>query len=186
MVGCACAFVTILVVFAIVLAINWIKTRDALGMNPPPHHNSNYGFSFVWLIMYHFSLNESHFMFPGRVVSGLGASLEELDQQGRLLGQIRREMATTREFVNRIYQNSTSAERLATASPILPPLGEIEMGTASSPNLAEAEGASFQGATYSLRRSAGDLIHLGSVRSVRSNRAPCSLPLDNTFTTTRM
>ena len=117
-------------------------------------------------------------------MSGIEASVGELDQQGTLLGQIRREMGTTREIVNRIYQHSTSAERLATASPILPPFDNSEMGAASALNLAEAERASFLGATSPLRRSIGDLIALGSMRSVR--REPCALPIANTFATTRM
>ena len=117
----------------------------------------------------------------GGIVVGINASVDELENQGRLLAQIRRELGTSRELINRIYQNSTSAERLAAAPPLMHPLEENEP-SASALNLGEADRASFLGRTQS-RRSVGELITFGSVRSVRG---PCSLPINNSFASTRM
>ena len=135
----------------------------------------------MWIDTYNFELKFITFDVLGGVVLGINASVEELEGQGRLMAQIRSELGTNRELLNRLYQSYTAAERLAAAPPFLHPLQEDEP-RASDLNPREAEGASFLGGN-SLRRSVGNLISLGSVKSVRS---PCALPLSNTFATTRM
>ena len=113
----------------------------------------------------------------GGVTERTNATLVELEEQGSVLVQMRREMGTTREYLTRMNRNTSSVDHIA-SSPFLPPLNEDDLG-ASAQTQNESETRGLLGRN-SMRRSVGELITFGSMRSVRG---PCSLPIDNTFTT---
>ena len=125
----------------------------------------------------------------GGVIQNVNVSLVELEEQGTILTQIRRELGTNREYLTRLHHNSTSVERLAAAPSIMPPVHEDDLGAsaAAPPETGSLLGRSFfrrsMGHMGQNMGSVGDLIALGSVRSVHSR---CPLPVGNSFASTRM
>ena len=98
-------------------------------------------------------------------------------------------MATSRELITQIRLQTASVESLG---PFLNPyhgpngsnFGHDSMGAAAAArDLGQPiVDASFLGGGG----VSNDLIQLGSVRSARSTRGSCALPVGNTFSTTRM
>ena len=103
-------------------------------------------------------------------------------------------MATSRELITQIRLQTASVESLG---PFLNPyhgpngsnFGHDSMGAAAAArDLGQpiVDASFLGGGGVSNGRSNTDLIQLGSVRSARSTRGSCALPVGNTFSTTRM